>query len=254
MNQEISARMCKRCGKRAVSSYGLRLPIFLSFIITVFSFLGMAYLFYELCLLLCGAKWASALSIGVSLLGAVFLLAPLWRGLNAYPLFVTSLGRRDIGLLFFFFSHKHRYFYAVRRALLGMLRLALFFGLLYAICALGRSVSADLLQIGRNSVALLVSLLSIFFTLLLIIAFDRWMKDLFLLDHIFLSSPLLTYRQAKRLSARRMRYGSGALWRLNLSFLPLWGISLLLFCVPLVIFVPYYITARARFSSLLMKI
>ena len=254
MYQEISVRMCKRYGKMKLAAYQLRLPLFLLFTVIVFSFLGITYCVYDLCLWLFGSRCASALTVAISLLGTVFLLAPLWRGLNAYPIYVFASEVRDISKLFFFFSHKRRYFYAVRRAVGDTLRVVFFLGLFSAICALGRSVSADLLRVGRNSTALLVLLLSIFFAILLAVTFMRWQADLFLLDYIFLSAPLLTYRQARILSERRMRYGIRALRCLNFSFLPLWGISLLCFGIPLVIFVPYYLAVRANLSERLMKI
>ena len=254
MNQRNSICLCKKDAKKALASYRMRFPLLLLFALSAFAFLGITYVASDICCWLFGAFTANMLGPVISILGAVFFLAPLWRGLNAFPIYSMLSEEADIRMLFFFFSHKRRYCYAIRRTVRGIFRIVFFFALLIAVASLGRSVAEDLLKAGESAVALLVLLLSVFFSVLLVVAFARWRQDLFLLDYIFLSSPLLTYRQARTLSARRMRCGCRDLRQLNASFLPLWLLSVLGLGIPLVFVIPYYIVARGRLSVLLMKI
>lgn len=254
MNHEISVQMCKKNARVALYVYRLRLPLFLLFSVLIFAFLGIAYFVRELCFLLFLLPWATVGSIAITLLLAIFLLSPLWRGLLVYPVYAQMCGKCDLRMLFFFFSHKQRYFYAVRRGLGCVFRAILFFSVFYAIAVLGGLVGRDMMALNRNAVALLVFLLSVTFLVLLIFAFSRWRTDLFLLDHIFLSAPLLTTRQAKTLSARKMRGGGTALRRLNRAFLPFWVLSVLGLGIPLVFFVPYYIAVRGQLAMYMMKV
>jgi hypothetical protein len=260
MRTEISARACKKDALRLLESRGLCLPIFLFFALLFCAFLGI---FYGASALAFGivrpfasdflASSPLIFGIGTALFLSIFLLAPFWFGLQNIIFHGLLCGRFELGSLFYYFSHKKRYFFAIRHSIRAFARLALCVALLLTVSALGNTVGNHLLEAGQNALALLVFLLSAVFLCLVIFFFSLWRADAFLVNVAFLSAPLLSYRQLHLLSACKMKQGRHALRRLNFSFCPLWLLSVLLAGFPFLFTVPYYITARAQLSFYLIN-
>ncbi len=260
MHTEISVRACKKDAIRLLESRGLCLPIFLFFVLLFCAFFGI---FYGAAALSYGIiePFASdfvtrspvIFSMGTALFLFFFLLAPFWRGLQNIVFHGLFCGRFELGSLFYYFSHKKRYFFAVRHSIRSFARLVLCIALLFTVSALGNTVGSYLLEAGQNAIALLVFFLSAVFLCLVIFFFSLWRADAFLVNVAFLSAPLLSYRQLHLLSARKMKHSRRTLRRLNLSFCPLWLLSLLLLGFPLLFTVPYYITARAQLAFYLIN-
>ncbi len=260
MDTTVFARICRKKALQDLARLKLLWRLFFLFFLLAFSFLGIAYGAWSLVYAVFLRLFSSALptetfivSAAITLLGGLFLLSPLWRGVQALLLHRFLYGETDFSLLFYFFSHRGRYAFSLRRSFRGFLRLSLFLLLLDAGARLGSVVGNWLLLSRQPTVALLVGLLSLGFVVLLLFVFSLWNADSFLMDAAFLTAPLLSYRQLHALSARKMKRGRGALRRLNLSFLPLWIVSVLLLGIPLVFVVPYYITSRSHLAAFLIR-
>ena len=126
-----------------------------------------------------------------------------------------------------------------------MLRGLLYCGLLFTLSHLGTHVGRYLIEADREAVALLILSLSIFFVLLLSFIFFLWRSDSFLMDATLLAAPNLSYHQLHALSSLRMKRGRQILWRMNVSFVPLFLLSFLMAGLPLVVVVPYYVVTRS---------
>lgn len=259
MDTRVCTRICRKKALRDLAKLKLSQRLFFLVFLLGFSFLGIAYGAWSVTSAVFLRLFSHPLTIktvvvalSLTLLLEVFLLSPLWRGVQALLLHRFLFGQTDFGLLFYFYSHRSRYAFSVRRSIRGLLRLALLLLLLSVGARLGVVVGDWLLISKQPAVALLVGLLSLGFILLLLFVFFLWNADSFLMDAAFLSSPLLSYRQLHAISARKMKKGRGALRRLNLSFLPLWTVSVLLLGIPLVFVLPYYIVARSHLAVFLI--
>lgn len=259
MDTTAFARISRKKALHDLARIKLSFRLFFLVFLLSFSFLGIAYGAWSFTSALFLRVFSSALpgetfivAISLTLLSALFLLSPLWRGIQALLLHRLLYGQADFNLLFYFYSHRSRYAFSVRRSFRSFLRLALLMLLLCVGARLGVLVGNWLLVSKQPAVALLVGLLSLGFIFILLFVFSLWNSDSFLMDAAFLSSPLLSYRQILAVSERKMKRGRVALRRLNLSFIPLWLLSVLLLGIPLPFVVPYYITSRAHLAVFLI--
>ena len=260
MDSTAFARISRKKALKDLAAFNISWRLFFLIFLLSLSVLGIAYAAEGAATAIISRFFPTlsqgmtyAVPLCVTLLCIWFLLAPLWRGVCALLLHRFLFGETDFGLVFYFFSHRKRYAFSLRKSLRAFVRLTLLFLLTAVGAGLGTAVGNWLLLSGQPAVALLVGMLSLAFIILLCLVFSMWGADSFLMDAAFLSSPLLSYRQLQALSARKMKRGRRALYRLNFSFLPLWILSVVLLGVPLVFFIPYYITARSRLAAVLIR-
>lgn len=253
MHPAVSIRLCKKRTIRHMARLHLYLPLFLSCIFLLFAFFGVCLLVYAFVPLTLSFVVRAGVSLALSLTVSLFLLAPLWCGVRTLLLHALLYGQRGTLLLFSFFTHKKRYLFALKHSLNSLIRFFFSLGALILDFAFFRRVLAYFLSLERYAAAMLSALLCFFFAFLVLRAFRFWRHDNFLLDAVFLSSPLLSYRQMHTLSVVRMQRGAYLLRRLNFSFLPLWGLSFLLCGLPLVLVLPYYLGARATLAASLLR-
>ncbi len=246
-------RSCKKKSIETLAQSKLTLPVLLLVFLVLFSFLGACYLSFALLNLFLPIQRAGIYASAFSLFTAVFLLAPLWRGLEMLFLHDILFGRREASLLFYCYSHKRRYFFAVVRSMCALGGVALCILCMLLLTDLGQSVGKKLLDANRSAAALLILSLTVLFLFLILFCFFSCRNDSFLWDAVFLSAPLLSFRQSHILSARRMRSERRALRRLRCSFLPLWLLSFLLLGLPFIVVFPYYLGAKAHLAAALIK-
>jgi len=162
-------------------------------------------------------------------------------------------GRSESSLLFYCYSHKRRYLFAVRRSMRNLCSCFLCIFALSLLSLLGQSVGKHLLNAGRSAATLVILAFTAFFLLLVLFLFFSSRDDAFLWDAAFLSAPLLSLRQSYLISVRRMRSARAALRRLRYSFLPLWLLSILLLGIPLIVVFPYYLGTKTHLAAMLIK-
>ena len=248
MHRFVSVRASKKNAFALLKENHLWYPIFLLFFLTLFAFVGVAYLLEALiaCLPIPGGSHASTLVSYVLLLFlGMFLVFPIWHGVRMLLIRLLFCGRLEFEYLFFFLRNKKHYWFSVRFSFRFLLRMHLYLVTLTLLSRLGRAVGDYLISAEREAFALLILLLCGFFALLLSLFFLRWQADTLLMDIALYSSATLSYHSLYKLSAVRMKNGRRALRKLNRSFIPHFLLSVLLLGLPLVFIIPYYITARA---------
>lgn len=253
MHAKHLMRSCKKGAMEVLSKNGRWFPVFLITLLLLLAFLGVSYLTFAIFhLFLLHAK-AQICASSFVLSFWVFLLAPLWRGLKMIYLHALLFGRTEMSLLFYCYSHSRRYFFAVRRSIRNIGGAMLCFLALSLLSALGQGVAQHLLDAGRQAASLLILLLTAAFFFIVLFCFFSFYNDAFLWDAVFLSAPLLSYSQSRTVAVRRMRSEKAAVRRLRCSFLPLWVLSFLLFGLPLVFVLPYYMAVKAHLAVSLIQ-
>ena len=253
MHPLVLIRLCKKRSIRHMARLRLYLPLFLSCVFILLAFLGTSFIFWSLVSFVDSYALRLVLSMGGVCLLSLLLLAPFLCGVRALLLHDLLFGERGLSLLFYFFTHKKRYFYALKRGFYALLRTVLCGGALLGVLVVGNRVIMRLLDIERYAGAMLFALMCLLLLFLIFRAAARWRRDSFLLDAAFLSAPLLSYRQLRALSVRRMQGRAYLLRRFRLSFLPLWILSFLLLGIPLILILPYYLGARATLAASLLR-
>ncbi len=253
MQAKCLVRSCKSEAQRALKKSHLYFPMLLITVLSFLSFCGIFAISFAIEGMLFPDRHVQPVSILLSLAFSLLCLTPLLRGVKMLPLHGTLFTRNERSLLFYCFTHRHRYVYAVRKAVGVLFRVSLCLFTVLSIVFGGEMLAKHLLYRDRGKEALLMLALGAGVLLLLLFLFSLWQDSSFLLDAVHLSAPLLSYRQARALSLRAMRRGRAVLWRLRLSFLPLWMLSLLFFGLPLFFVFPYYWGARAHLAVSLIQ-
>ena len=253
MHPAVSIRLCKKRTVRHMARLHLYLPLFLSCVFLLFAFLGISFAVYAFVPVTLSFAPRTGISFLLSLTISLLLLSPLWCGVRTLLLHDLLYRKRGLSLLFSFFTHPKRYIFSVKQSFYSLIRLCFTLGALILVLATFRRVLAYCIACERYALAILLAVLCLSFAFLILRVFRYCCRDNFLLDAVFLSAPLLSYRQVYTLSARRMKSGAHLLRRLNFSFLPLWGLSLLLLGLPLVLVIPYYLGARATLAASLLR-
>ena len=246
----ISVRACKENAVTVLKDSRLGGPLLLFMFLLVFAFLGTLYLLQavaeQLLLYFPTAFLLSPIMVGTGgLFVLIFLLHPLWHGVKMLLLHTLCFGKPAAEDVFFFFRSKKRYCYVLRYTVRFLLRALLYCGLLFTLSHLGYGVGRYLIGAEREAVALLILALSLIFVFLLSFFFFLWRADSFLMDATLLTATKLSYRQLHAISAMRMKRGRRLVWRMNLSFLPLFVLSIFMAGLPLFFVIPYYVVSRS---------
>ncbi len=252
---KISLYACRKNARAALRRSGMAPVIAAIAFLCFFTVLGLCALF-KCCFSAIPAlseALAYALAVLCSVICAVLLVAPFRVGLDAFILEFLRRGRVDHALLLSFYTEGRRYRAAVLSMLARVLRIFAFSLLLWTELLLGVAVTRVLLEGGDSVRATLVLGMTVLFFLLMCLFFAYSSASLFLTDAVLATSPLLTYRQAKALSALKMRhYRSKAIGH-TLAFLPLFLLSLLLLGIPFMFLIPYIRASRCEMAALLLK-
>lgn len=259
MHADVAVRYSKKNAIQLIKKHRLLWPLSGAGLMLFLSFFGIAFLTdYFVTSLMKIAEtntrdatiWAYSLTVVFSLL----VLPQFWYGLKNAMIRCLFSGRLDFGGAFSCFADRRRYFFVFRYALGRALRFHLCCAFALVLSALAHDVGEYLLLVGREACAILVFFGTCLALLLIACAYFTMCADSFLVENISVTAPELSYTEARRLSARRMKDERRALCQLNLSFLPLWGLSVLLLGIPLFFIVPYYIVARAILANQCMKV
>ena len=245
MSYKLLLRASKKKALEILAKNRLWLLMFLIAFLILCAFLGISYFGYALFNLFLAKREATLCAALLSFLVALFVLSPLWRGLQMLLLHGLIFGRTEISLLFYCYSHKKRYLRALRRCLGGIFFLVLCFFLLFAVALSGLRVGQYLLYAEREACALFILTLTFLFLLLIVFFFQALRDDAFLLDAVMLSAPLLSYRQCRATAARVISHKKETVRRFRRTFIPLWLLSFLLLGLPLVVVLPYYMGTKA---------
>ncbi len=252
---KISLHACRKKARTALRRSGMAPVIAALTFLCFFTVLGLCALF-DYCFSAISAipeALAYVLAVFCSVTCSALLIAPLRIGLDAFTLEFLRHGRVDHALLLSFYTEGGRYREAVRSMLARFLRIAAFALLLWAELLLGVAVTRVLLEGGDAVRATLVLGTAVLFFLLMCLFFAYSSASCFLTDAVLATSPLLTYRQAKALSALMMRHYRAKAIGHTLAFLPLFLLSLLLLGIPLMFLIPYIRASRCCMAALLLK-
>ena len=253
MHAKLLLRSSKKRSMEALAKNHLWFLVFLSAFLLVFSLLGISYFSFAALRALLSPIHASVWASVSVLLFWIFLLSPLWRGVQMLFLHELLFGRSEMALVLYCYSHRRRYFFAVRRAVRSICLWGGCFGLLVWLSVLGQRVAVHLLEAERPAASLLILILTVFFLCVILFFCFSLSGDTFLVDAVFLSSPLLSYSQTRAIAVRRMRSERALLCRLRCSFIPLWTLSVVLLGLPLILVLPYYIALKAHLAAALIK-
>lgn len=253
MQQMLLIRSCKKKSIDMLRKNCLWFPLALILLLIELSFVGLALGFFTVERFLYIRDVYGIYALLFALVASIFLLGPLWRGLQMLFLHELLFKRKETSLLFYCYSHKRRYTFAVRRSVCELLFLALFVIILGVVTHAGMQGTRYLLRVEREGGALIALSLTVFLLFLAWFLYSLFRANRFLLDAVFLSAPLLSYRQAKAISGRRIRGEKETLRRFRRSFLPLWFFTVLLLGFPLPILLPYYAGAKAHLAAALIQ-
>lgn len=258
MRKESLCRLSKEHSRLLLKKERLCLPLFLLCLLLAWALAGGAILVWRIAFFfvkigVCDITCATIVS-GISFfLVGCFVFAPLWKGIKSAIFQCLTTGRMDYCALFLYYSGFKRYFFAVRRALYRLLRFFALLFLLGAVAMLGVSVSNVLSSVQREAAACFVICVTMLVLLLLLVIHYFWRTNLFLVSAASLCAPLLRDRQLCAVSLCKMRIGRRELFRLELSFFPLFMMSAILLFVPLIFVLPYYVASRVCLSYHLLS-
>ena len=253
MQPKLLIRSCKKKSIDTLRKNHLWLPLGLVLLLVELSFFGLALVFLAFERFLCIPDAYGLYALLFALVVSFFLLAPLWRGIQMLFLHELLFKRKETSLLFYCYSHRRRYAFSVRRSFFELIFLLFSVFLLGSFAYVGMQGTRYLLRTEGEVGALIALSLTAVLLFFVLLSYSLFRNRGFLLDAVFLSAPLLSYRQAKAISGRRIRGERETLRRFRLSFLPLWFISLLFLGFPLPILLPYYIGAKAHLAAALIQ-
>lgn len=257
--QKVSlCRLSKERARALLQKERICLPIFLLCLLLALSLVGSAILiwqgaFFFVKIGVCNVTSAVIVSLVLFFLLVCFFYAPLWKGIKSSVFQCLTLGRLDYRALFLYFTHQKRYFFAARCALYRLMRILVLLVLFSVIAILGTSVAHTLLSVERRAAACFVICVSMLLLFLLLLFHYFLRMNCFLVGAASLCAPLLRDRQIRAVSLHKMQRGRRDLFRLELSFVPLFLLSALLLFFPLIFVLPYYVASRVCLSYHLLS-
>lgn len=258
MQKSSLCRVAKEKARAILRKERLSFPLFLLCLLVFLSIVGGTLLlwrgiFFFVMLGVTNITSAALVAFVLFCLGLCLLFAPLWKGIKATLFQQLVLGRMDYKTVFLYFSHPKRYFFAVRHALAKLLQILGFLAVFGLVARLGKAVAQTLFSVERVAAACFVLCVSILLLFLLLLFYFVLRSNSFLVGAAHLCAPLLSDRQLRALSKSKMQGGRRALFRLELSFLPLFLLSAPLLFFPLVFLFPYYLMSRVCLSYHLLS-
>jgi len=252
---KVSLFRCRKRARAVLRRSGIAPVIAALTFLSFFAFLGLCALCERLMLAVPSLPRSVSyvISVAASVLIGVLLLAPLSLGIDAFVLEHLRHGKADYSILLSFYTARKRYRAATARMLSRFLRFFGFTLLLWAVLALGGAVASSLYLGGDAVRATLVLCVTVLFFALTLLFWILSAARLFLTDAVLASSPLLTHRQAKALSALLTRAYRAKIVCHALSFLPLFLLSFLLLGIPLMCVIPYERVSRNEMALRLLK-
>ena len=252
---KVSLFRCRKRARAVLRQSGIAPVIAALVFLSFFAFLGLCNLCERLVLAVptLPRGIAYVIAVAASVLICVLLLAPLSLGTDAFILECLRHGRADYSIFLSFYTARKRYLAAIARMLSRFLRFFGFLLLLWAVLALGEAVASSLYSGGDAVRATLVLCITVLFFALTLLFWISSAARLFLTDAILASSPLLTHRQARALSALLTRAYRAKIVCHALSFLPLFLLSFLLLGIPLMCVIPYERASRNEMALQLLK-
>lgn len=246
---KLSVLSVHKKARMALKGKGMAFALSCFCLIFFFAILGIAALFEGIFFTLSSYTplqngIAYALATAFSLLVSIFLLSPLVRGLHALTLGHLLHGRVEYGALFSFYTAKKRYFYAVRVAFSSLVRITVFALLFIVILRLGRTLADELIVSGDAPRAVLLLSLTVLFSVLSLLMLWVFSSAHFAMDAVFLSTPLLSYRQVKAVAKYALRGCLGTILKHQIIFAFYLFTSLLCLGIPLFFVLPYRFMAK----------
>lgn len=255
---QTTIRYCKKRAIRLIRRFHLLFPLVQILLLLTFACVGVAFcsdVFFTALVRMSDGSPALALfwSYAVTLTFFTLFVAPIGHGVKVSVFRCLSSGRLDLAPVFCCFVDRHRYLRVLWHTVKRLFCFHIVFAFILFLSALSFSVGEYLLLVEREASAVLVFAVTLFVIFCVCLAYLLMHTDAFLWEIVTASAHRLSYREAGRLARSRMHSGYGAFFSLSLSFLPLWGLSVLLFGIPLIWVVPYYVVARVCLAAQLLK-
>ena len=161
MEKKLLIRSCKRKTVEMLKRRKLWFLLSVLFLLLEFGAIGLALVsvFVERGLGISNAH--GQFGFALSLLVVLFLFVPLWRGLHMLFLHSLLFGREEMSLLFYCYSHKLRYIFAIRRGIRQILAALLCVVAILIVGGSGLQGAKQLLYIGQDIASLGVLSLAI---------------------------------------------------------------------------------------------
>lgn len=252
MTSYLLVRSCKKKALEALRQKRLWFPLSLVFALLELSFVGLFFAFLAVERIFKIQDDIGLFALLLALTVFLFLLAPLFCGLQMFFLHGLLFKRTETSLFFYCYSHKKRYAFALRKYSRELFLFLACATLFFAVAVSGMYVAEHFLSADSFS-ALLALLITVLFLLLVLFLHTVFRSNCFLLDAVFLSAPLLSFRQSKILSAKQVKRKREALRRFRRSFFPLWLLAILCLGLPLAAILPYYTAAKAHLAVALIQ-
>ena len=196
---------------------------------------------------------AYTLACVASLLLVLFLIYPFYCGIDMLVMGYVLHKKIEWGSLFSFYTAANRYRYAVRIGAERVLRFFFCGATLWVVMRFGRSVASSLLASGDISRAAFVLCGTFLFLGITLWAFWCISATGFMMSASIASAPSLSYRQIKVLAKRTGKYWRRKVFWHQAMLLPLFIVSVLLFCVPLIFVIPYAKMSKCVLSRALLQ-